>query len=178
MSLTIRLATPHDASAVAEIHVAAWCAAYAGIMPDDYLDRLTVEHKTADWERWLRNPGPGTTLVCEREGRIMGFGVYGPARDRDVPRETTGELVALNVHPRHWRLGCGTALCRHVLREAQTAAWQCVTLWVLKRNVAAREFYSRLGFAPDGTERRDTHLIGTPLHELRYRIAVRQAPAR
>lgn len=178
MSLTIRSAIPHDASAVADVHVAAWRAAYTGIMPHDYLERLTVEQRTVDWERWLRDPGPGTTLVCEREGQIMGFSVFGPARDHDVARGTTGELVALNVHPRYWRQGCATALCRRVLREAQITAWQYVTLWVLKQNGAAREFYSRLGFVPDGTERCDTQLIGAPLHELRYRIAVRQAPAR
>lgn len=168
--MTIRLARPDDAQAIAEVHVAAWRAAYADVMPRAYLEGLTVAVRTAAWQHGLREPGPGTTIVCERESRIMGFCVYGPSRDHDVPPDMTGELVAINVHPRYWRQGYGTALCWHVLREAETTDWQSMTLWVLTQNVAARGFYSRLGFVPDGTERRDAQLIGAPLDELRYRI--------
>lgn len=176
--MTIRRARPDDAHAIAEVHVAAWRAAYADIMPREYIEGLTVAIRTAAWQRWLREPGPGTTIVCERERRIAGFCVYGPSRDQDVLPDTIGELVAINVDPRYWRQGCGIALCRHVLREAETTAWQSLTLWVLTRNTAARSFYSRLGFVPDGTERCDTQLIGAPLDELRYRIAVQRASAR
>jgi len=176
--MIIRPAELGDAPTIAELHVAAWRAAYSDLMPRVYLEGLTVATRTATWQRWLREPGPATTVVCEQERRIVGFCVYGPSRDNDVPSDTTGELVAINVHPRYWHQGCGTALCRHVLREAETTAWQSLTLWVLKQNVAAREFYSRLGFVPDGTERSNTQLIGTPLDELRYRIAVRRASTR
>lgn len=174
--MTIRLATPVDAGAIADVHVAAWRAAYVDQMPRDYLERLTVESRTADWERWLREPGPGTTVVCECERRIVGFCVYGPTRDDDAPRDITGELVAINLHPQYWRQGWGSAMCRYVLRQAETRGWRWVTLWVLKQNLGARRFYARLGFVPDGAERRDTALVGTPLDEVRYRIGVRQAP--
>ena len=43
----IRTATPEDARAIAEVHVASWRAAYRGVLPDTYLDRLSVdENKT------------------------------------------------------------------------------------------------------------------------------------
>ena len=174
-SMTIRLAKLGDARAIAGVHVAAWRAAYADVMPRDYLERLTVEGRTADWERWLREPGPGTTVVCEHERRIIGFCVYGPTRDDDAAPDTTGELVAINLHPRYWRQGWGTALCRYVVQEAESRGWQSLTLWVLKQNLAACGFYARLGFVPDGTERRDTTLVGASLDELRYRISLPQA---
>jgi hypothetical protein len=46
--MRIRLARPEDAGPIAEVHVAAWQAAYGGLMPDSYLDQLTaVSHIAA-----------------------------------------------------------------------------------------------------------------------------------
>lgn len=178
LSMIIRPAELRDAPAIADVHVAAWRAAYAGIMPREYLEGLTVAARTAAWHGWLREPGPGTTLVCEHDRHIIGFCTYGPTRDDDAAPDVIGELVAINLHPRYWRQGWGSAMCRYVLGQAETRGWQWVTLWALKQNLGARRFYAQLGFVPDGTERRDTTLVNTPLDELRYRIAVRQAPAR
>jgi len=41
----IRPATPEDARAIAEVHVASWRYAYRGLLPDDVLDRLSVEER-------------------------------------------------------------------------------------------------------------------------------------
>jgi RimJ/RimL family protein N-acetyltransferase len=167
--MTIRLATPEDASGIAEVHVAAWRAAYKGHMLDDFLNNLTVEQKATVWKRALQEPSPGTTVVWEQEQRVVGFCVYGPSRDEDAPINTTGELVAINFHPLYWRQGLGTVMCRHVLVEGEKRNWQSLTLWVLKQNLPARRFYERLGFLLDGTEKCDTKLIGAPLNEVRYR---------
>jgi RimJ/RimL family protein N-acetyltransferase len=47
-----------------------------------------------------------------------------------------------------------------------------MTLWILKGNKRAGRFYEALGFGLDGTERLDTHVIGAPIYELRYRKAI------
>ena len=167
--MSIRLAIPEDASGIAEVHVAAWRAAYKGHMPDDFLNNLTVEQKTTAWRRALQESSPGTTVVWEQQQHIVGFCVYGPSRDPDASANTTGELVAINFHPDYWRRGFGTVMCRHVIDESEKRNWGSLTLWVLKENLPARRFYECLSFLPDGKEKCDTKLTGSPLHEVRYR---------
>ncbi len=45
--ITIRRARPADAAAIGAVHVAAWRSAYPGILPDDYLARLSVPRQAA-----------------------------------------------------------------------------------------------------------------------------------
>jgi RimJ/RimL family protein N-acetyltransferase len=168
----IRLANIADARAIAEVHVAAWRAAYSGHMPKTFLEALSVNERTSMWGHALKEPGPGTTLVIEHERQVVGFCVYGPSRDEDAPAGTTGELVAINLLPSHWRRGLGTAACSHILEQARLRKWSSLTLWVLKENVPARAFYERLGFVLDDYEKRDSRLVGVPLHEVRYRMVL------
>jgi ribosomal protein S18 acetylase RimI-like enzyme len=171
--MKIRPAVPDDAKAIAEVQVAAWRAAYHGHMPDTYLRSLSVDQKARSWRRGLEQPGPGTALVCERDGQAVGFCVYGPSRDEDARDHPTGELVAMNVHPQCWRQGLGKAICEVVLAEAAKQDWESLTLWVLTENHAARRLYEKLGFVSDRVERSDTKLTGHPLHETRYRKRLR-----
>jgi ribosomal protein S18 acetylase RimI-like enzyme len=159
--MNVRAAAPADVEAIATIHVAAWRAAYRGHMPDAYLDSLTVEQRSTRWANALARSGPGHIAVAEQ-----GFCYYGPTRDKDLQG---GEIYALYVHPDAWRQGTGRALCQHAERHAASLELDTVTLWVLKANEPARRFYERMGYAPDGAERTNTRLIGTPLHEMRYR---------
>lgn len=159
---------------IAAVQVAAWRAAYKGIMPDDFLSGLDVQQKARAWERALQEPGPGIAVVWECGQEVAGFCVYGPSRDSDASRDTTGELVAINFHPRHWRRGFGTTMCQYVISEGKKRNWRELTLWVLKQNIPARRLYERAGFLPDGTEKTETELIGEPLHEVRYKFSLVQ----
>jgi len=78
----------------------------------------------------------------------------------------------VNVHPARWRQGAGRLLCAHALREAAAREHTVMTLWVMSGNARARRFYQRLGFTPDGGERTNTQLIGSPFDEIRYRKAI------
>jgi RimJ/RimL family protein N-acetyltransferase len=166
--MTIRPAAVNDARAIAEVHIAAWRAAYSEYMPRPFLEALDIDERTRMWERALEEPGPGTILIIEREGLVAGFCVYGPSRDTDA-QPNTGELAAINLHPFYWRRGLGTEVCLHVLAEARKLKWSLLTLWVIKGNAPARALYERPGFVLDGGEKQDSRLIGSPLHEVRYR---------
>jgi hypothetical protein len=64
----IRLARAADAPAIAEIHVLSWQAAYAGQLPDDYLDNLSISDRQHRWEQALSEPmRPGHVLVITKE---------------------------------------------------------------------------------------------------------------
>jgi ribosomal protein S18 acetylase RimI-like enzyme len=170
--MAIRRATPEDAQAVAAVHVAAWRFAYAGLMPDSYLNGLSVDKRASFWRRSLEEPNPGTLIVAERHNEITGFCFFGPTRDADGTDKETGEILSLNVDPNHWRKGVGRALCDVVLSEAPHRGWTFITLWVLKGNERACQFYQALGFSLDSRDRTQTTLIGAPLHEVRYRKTV------
>jgi GNAT superfamily N-acetyltransferase len=108
-------------------------------------------------------------MVAEHQGMVAGFCLLAPTRDEDSNKETCGEIIALNVRPDHWRRGVGKLLCESALDGARAQGWATLTLWILKGNERAGRFYEVLGFALDGTERLDTHVIGAPIYELRYR---------
>lgn len=162
--MNVRAAAAADAEAIAAVHIAAWRAAYRGHMPDAYLAGLSLEQRRSMWSGVLSRPGPGRLAVTDP---VVGFCFYGPSRDSDAGG---AEIYAVNVHPDAWRQGAGRALCRHAERHAASLEMDVLTLWVLKANEPARRFYERLGFAPDGAERTNTRLIGTPLQEVRYRL--------
>jgi ribosomal protein S18 acetylase RimI-like enzyme len=169
-NLKLREARPADARELAEIHVAAWRAAYGGLMPDDYLASLSVEQRTAFWQTIVARPGPRMLALAELDGEIAGFCSFGPTRDE--ASSDIAEIYSVNVRPDRWRHGAGRLLCEHAFREAAAREHTAVTLWVLKGNDGARRFYERLGYAPDGVEKTDTSLIGSPLYDVRYRRVI------
>ena len=166
--MTVRPAAPADTRSIAEVHVAAWRAAYRGLMPDSYLDELTVEKRTALWQRVIAEPRSSSLVVADAEGSVTGFCLFAPTRDEDGRDKPVGEIIALNVRPDCWRRRYGRALCEFALREGPRRGWTAMTLWMLKGNERACRFYEALGFALDGAERVNTKLIGAPIQELRY----------
>jgi len=45
--IAVRRARPADAAAIGAVHVAAWRSTYPGILPDQYLSRLSVPRQAA-----------------------------------------------------------------------------------------------------------------------------------
>ena len=176
MTAIIRSAVPDDADALAELHVRAWQSAYRGHMRDDFLDALDIEKRSAGWRRTLDRGDYGSIMVVERDGGVAGFCLFDASHDDDANDEKVGEIVAINIHPDHWRCSFGTLLCEHVLHEAAGRGWTSVTLWVIEGNVRARRFYEKLGFAADGRARTDATFAGGPLNEVRYRQQIHTPP--
>lgn len=156
-----------DAAAIASTHVAAWRAAYSGLMPPAFLAALDANRARQRWERSLRADCP--VVVVETNGEVVGFCRYGPSRDSDAS-PSTGEVIAINLHPACWRQGLGRELLLVAISKLQAAGFTEATLWVLLGNERARRFYEALGWQPDGTERIETELTGSALHEVRYRL--------
>jgi ribosomal protein S18 acetylase RimI-like enzyme len=170
--MRLRRAGVEDAGAIVRVQVAAWRAAYAGVMPQDFLDAMDHPGRLASWQRALSMSGPQVFTVAEEEGGLVtGFCVCGPSRDADAS-PSTGEIIALNVLPAAWRRGTGRMLCEDVIALAPERGWKTLTLWVLRENARARSAYARIGFAADGTRKVDTAFTGSPLVELRYRREV------
>jgi GNAT superfamily N-acetyltransferase len=153
----IRSARPEDARPVAEVHVASWRHAYRGLLPDDYLERLSVDDQEAMWLEAFADPDPASgAFVAEIDGRIAGFASFGPSRDEHVP-ERTGEVPAIYVDPAVLGTGVGRELFEAATIALRDAGFARATLWVLEANTLARRFYEKAGWTWDGAV--STHLF-------------------
>lgn len=128
----------------AYVHWKAWQEAYAGIVPQTYLDRRTLEKSEANAFRWR----DGNTLVAKDGERVVGFACYGPCRNDDLP--DAGEVSAIYILSEYYGQGVGYRLMREALN--QLSAYSRIAVWVLKDNQRAIRFYERCGFRFDGRE--------------------------
>jgi GNAT superfamily N-acetyltransferase len=167
-TILIRAARPGDERPVAEVHVASWRRAYRGLLPGEYLERLSVDDREAMWLGAFADPEPKSgALVAEVDGRIVGFASFGPSRDEDVP-ERTGEVPAIYVEPSVMGKGVGRELLEEATAELRLGGFTRATLWVLEVNTPARRFYEKAGWAWDGT-------VGTHMFDCANEPVVRYA---
>jgi GNAT superfamily N-acetyltransferase len=146
----IRPGAPQDARAVAEVHVSSWRHAYRGLLPEDYLEKLSVDEREAQRLAWFADPAPRSGILVAEDGdRIVGFVTFGPSRDDGAPAGT-GEVPAIYVEPSVTRTGVGRDLLEAVTTELRRAGFTKATLWVLEANDPARRFYEKAGWRWDG----------------------------
>ncbi|WP_330460693.1 GNAT family N-acetyltransferase [Streptomyces sp. NBC_00820] len=161
----IRPMTLADCDRVSEIRIRGWQHAYRGLMPQPYLDALSVardaERRRA---RFGQGDAPVVNLVAERAGETVGWAAIGPYRDDDGPT-ADAELYAIYVDPAHLGGGVGRALLAESV--ARCSEYPRMLLWVLKENVRARRFYERAGFRADGAEE-PFDVDGAAVPEVRY----------
>lgn len=155
----LRPARPADAGRLAEIHVAAWRAAYDGVMSEASLSAQGVAARTSWWRDLLGGQTPPRVTVIGEHGGLAGFLILAePSRDPDAG-ELTAEIAALNVDPEQWDQGFGGELVRDALERLRREHWRAVTLWVASENARAIRFYRSIGFDFDGASGADDNGI-------------------
>lgn len=168
--VTIRDARPEDAAALGAVHVRAWQRAYrGGLMPDGYLDGLSIEERTQMWERGLAQPlrPRSARLVAEDDRRgVIGFIVVGPAGGD--AGAVDGEVYALNVDPDAWGEGVGQALLAAGTERLREAGYPEAVLWVHPGNERACAFYEAAGWLREKKARHQA-VLGVEVPEVRFR---------
>ncbi|MFF2136603.1 GNAT family N-acetyltransferase [Streptomyces sp. NPDC058193] len=165
--LRIRAMTLDDCAAVADIRVRGWQAAYAGMVPQEYLDGMDVAEDTGRRRAYLSAGGPAVNLVVETpDTTLTGWACYGPCRDEGAP-PGSAELYALYAHPDRIGTGVGRSLLTEVVSRASAEGFGGMALRVLRENERARRFYEQAGFRPDGTAEA-FEAAGTLVPEVRY----------
>jgi GNAT superfamily N-acetyltransferase len=179
--VVIRAGSAADAAQIAAVRRDSWFGAYAGIIADEIIDRVTApdggarvrqSFRTRPWQRMI------VAVPDGGDGGIVGYAAFGPETDvlgapwphplsADGEERRVAELYALYVRPAWWSTGTGRALMDRVLARSVAGGYSSVTLWVLRDNRRARRFYERAGFAPDGATNVLTGL--GDVRELRYR---------
>jgi ribosomal protein S18 acetylase RimI-like enzyme len=163
--MEVRAALPEDCRSIAEVHVASWQAAYAGLLDSGFLATLSVESRVELWRRVL-SQRQSEVLACCAHSRLIGFVSFGPSRDADAPLGR-GELSALYVHPRAWSTGAGRGLWNAAHAGLLAQGLDSVSLWVLERNERAIAFYSKSGFHTEPGSAKQLDIGGTLLREVR-----------
>lgn len=148
------------AAEASRIYVSAWQAGYRGIIPQPYLDALSPEQ----WRPRLETSIYKDFLLTDG-GKAVATSSISPARDVNMQR--WGEIISLYVLPEHFRKGYGKFLFSYDIQQLRADGFQNLYLWVLAENHRARNFYTSMGFLPNG----DTvtlNIGGKDLLEMRY----------
>lgn len=125
-AMQIRQTWPDDASAVAGVYVRSWQAAFAGLVPQHYLDAMDPNREESEWKTRIaetRWPSSGV-LVAETEAGIVGFASFGPSQDIPV----TAEIGTLYAMPEVWGRGIGKQLMLATLAALGQADYPQATL--------------------------------------------------
>jgi GNAT superfamily N-acetyltransferase len=171
-SVIIRTAQVADAEAIARVRVAAWRAAYRGLMPDAYLERADLE---ATETEQLRDRLGAISLrarvsVAEANEWIVGYCAYG-CDTNDERACLKGAIFDLYIHPQLWYHGVGHRLLAYATEYFKIQGCGQATLLVYEDNIRARRFYERAGWRRDGHRELFTHYdFARPV--LRYRISL------
>jgi ribosomal protein S18 acetylase RimI-like enzyme len=165
--MIIRSARRDDALPIATIHVRSWQVAYRGVVPDEFLDAMSIEERHLRWQQILE-VGQSATWIAEEGDIALGWISAGANRDSDST-QSSGEIWAVYIDPDHWRKGVGRALCTVAEQELRSRGYREVTLWVLEGNERAIRFYQSIGFAHDTCEARITERGGRSVREVHLR---------
>lgn len=145
----IRKATQEDIPAIAALHIEGWKAAYGGLVDQGYLDGLSIEKRTADWQGWMAT-GESDILIAEQDGHTVGFITTGrtktpPPGSSPIRPLYSAEVYALYLHPDVWRQGIGKALLCQAASNLKAQKHSTLCLWVLDGNARAKAFYEKMG---------------------------------
>jgi ribosomal protein S18 acetylase RimI-like enzyme len=131
-AITIRLAEPRDAQAIA-------------LMSRDFIEAgLGWKYDAGRVMRAIRDRDTLAVVACDAKGgsaraAINGFAIMEFGDER-------AHLVLLAVRPSHRRTGIGQRLLEWLLESARTAGIASIHLELRAGNEAARRFYRAMGF--------------------------------
>jgi ribosomal protein S18 acetylase RimI-like enzyme len=171
LDLSVRIAHPTDARALARVHSTSWRWAYRDLLPASYLAQLEPAIIEKRWARKLSSLHREDTVYVAEVGReLAGFVVYGQHDDRWW-RGHAGEVFMLYVDPDLLGHGIGRALLSHAFDDLERLGCYWAVVWVLERNDRGRAFYERAGLRLDGARRCDPFIDrGVPV--VRYARAL------
>ncbi len=163
--IKVRRARGEDAAAIARVHVETWRAAYAGLVPDDYLVGMSEQGQAFGWQKAIARRGRfETILVAEAEGGpLVGFGNAGVTRHGVLPWDA--EVYTLYVAVDWQGQGTGRRLLGALFRALVRNGFNDAFLWVLASN-PSRFFYEAMG-GERAAERQEA-FAGTKLNETAY----------
>jgi ribosomal protein S18 acetylase RimI-like enzyme len=140
----IRPGRPADAEGIARVYVDAWRSAYAGLIPNSVLVRMSIGAQARECAQQLsRRRYAESVVVADLAGHgVIGFGSCGAARHTGLSH--AGEIYTLYIAPEHQERGVGRALLMQLFGALVERGLNSALVWVLALN-PARFFYEAMG---------------------------------
>ncbi len=159
-----KLQPTDDLLTIEKIYIESWRYAYKDILPQQYLDSLSV----GDWVNRLDKPNRHI-LVVELDGKLIGTASYGESRTPEYAGQ--GEVYSIYFLPEYMGKGYGKQLMTSVITELKELGYNSTFLWVLEDNIGARRFYEKMGFACSG-EIKEAEIGGKIVREIKYTLQI------
>ncbi|UUX33684.1 GNAT family N-acetyltransferase [Fundicoccus culcitae] len=154
MAFIIRKPLPADAEALAKVHVSSWQTSYQGIVPNHFLQSLSVEDRQKRFTEIIANANH--FFVLTDNNQIVGF-VGGGEQRHPAYANYPGEIYSIYLYQESQGHGGGRLLFEAMQQSLLEAQLNPMTVVVLSKNVSAIAFYEQMGGKPVG---KDTINIG------------------
>ncbi|HYP01062.1 MAG TPA: GNAT family N-acetyltransferase [Pyrinomonadaceae bacterium] len=159
----LRAATVADCAAIAKVHVQSWRGSFTGIVPQTFLDQMSVEKRAQAFERRFPDDSYKMYVAEVAERGIVGFADFGEAREMIAGYE--GELYAIYLLPEFQRKGIGERLFKRGVEFLVGSGWNSMYLLALEVS-PYKLFYEKMGGQVIG--RKQVELGGVMFDELVY----------
>lgn len=140
--MKIRIATHSDANRIAKVHVDSWRTTYKGIIPDDFLNKLSYEKRTELWIQNLSRSDNYVIVAETSEGGIIGFAVLCRRETNTVPNST--DLTSIYLLEEYQGKGVGKKLLKQIFLQVKLLGYRKVFVDVLEKNKTC-SFYEHYG---------------------------------
>lgn len=155
-SLSIRRATPADASALAAFAEAAFADTFAADNTPEDMATYLAEAFGEEKQREELTDRSRIVLLAERDGELAGYAMLNdatvPAVATSARLENAVEIARLYSGRRWIGTGVGATLMQYSLDVAASRGREWIWLGVWERNARAIGFYSRWGFSDVGSQ--------------------------
>lgn len=140
--IVYRKAKIEDALAVAKVHVESWQKSFAGIVPQTFLDNLTVEKREQAFRQRFEDRNYKMFVAETAKDGIVGFADFGAARESDFGFEA--ELYAIYLLREFQGKGIGENLFK--LCQQEMIADRINSMYLMALDVSPyKSFYEKMG---------------------------------
>lgn len=141
--ITIRQGTAADIPAISEAYVRSVRGSYAGCLPAEYLDGLSVENRVQVFTKRRGDHDSYRMLIAEDETEgVIGFIDYAHKESGNFDHD--GRIFSFYFVPEFQRRGLGGLLFRKCLRGMRSECYGSVCLDTIEAN-PYRTFYEKMG---------------------------------
>lgn len=161
--MKIKKASEENIKAVARVYVDSWRNTYQGLVPDDYLNRLTYEEAEKKWTHFLNSEKePFIYVAINDAGKMIGF-----ASGKSIDDEHfNGELYSLYLLQESRGLGIGRKLVSAIAKHFREKGIASMMVWVMEQNKSGLGFYECMG--GKGYLRRKSEFGGMVVDDVAY----------
>lgn len=138
MEFYLRDGRAEDAEQKGLVHFTSWKETYTGLMSKEYLEKLQLESCINSARNYYQN-----NIVAIVDNLVVGFVGY-LEDSRDISSiKPSSEIMSIYLLKKYQKKGIGYALMQEALNRLTK---KHITLFVLKDNFVAINFYKKIGF--------------------------------